>query len=890
MNKILILIVLCTCFTAIVVAQSNQTVSSGTLTNPASFPGGCSYTWTNDNPAIGLPATGTGNIPAFTAVNNGSTPITATITARPQPGGFVYVSNTYAQTVSVISIADNSVIQTIPVQFNPMGITLTADGKRAFVVNSMSRTVSEISTSNNGVISNMFIDDYTISICVTKDGSKLYVANYNNKTVSVYNTASKTLIATIPAGLGPYHMCLSPDESRLYITNDNFPHANPSTITVINTLSNSFVATIAVGSKPEGITVNKDGSRLYVANMNSNSVSVINAVTNTVTETISVGNAPQGVVLSPDEKILYTKDGLTNQLWATNLLTKSVNVMPVTGLGSKGMGINSDGSLVYIINTASDNVSVINTISNTEVAVIPVQRAPDVNGNFLYDPAQTCSEYTFTITVNPSPTLTIGPLTGNITACAGSTSATTQQFEVSGTYLTGNVTISRSGIFGFSTSDGGGGGSGSLVPVNGTLAPTIVYVGTSGTTAGYKTGTIGLSSPGMATQYVNVSAFIDVQPRADALPNLKFKSGAIVGQINFLGTADQYRWENSNPGIGLVADGKGKHISAFTATNNSAMPMVATIAVIPVNDTRCEGVPIYFTITVENDPELIVGAMSGTINGCFGTSSTANQQFQLSGRNLKGGVTVNAPAGFLVSTSSSGGYADKVDLQAVNGLLASLVIYVRSAANAAVGVNSGNIVISTIGADDELVIVSSTVNVTPVVNAVANQQLDTKNATYPINFTGTADQYLWTNSAPAIGLAASGIGNIGAFTVVNTSNSPVIATITVIPSNNSGCQGTPVLFSITINPENRPGIIIPNIFTPNGDGVNDTWAIQNINFHPNTVVKVFNRLGAVVFSSQGYPQPWDGRRGTNNLPTGTYYYLIDTNDKKVFSGYLSIIR
>ncbi len=72
-------------------------------------------------------------------------------------------------------------------------------------------------------------------------------------------------------------------------------------------------------------------------------------------------------------------------------------------------------------------------------------------------------------------------------------------------------------------------------------------------------------------------------------------------------------------------------------------------------------------------------------------------------------------------------------------------------------------------------------------------------------------------------------------------------------------------------------------FSPNNDGVNDLWIIQNIEYYPNSVVKVFNRWGVEVFSEKGYLNTWDGvsTRGSSNnnkLPVGAYLYVIEPNE------------
>lgn len=71
---------------------------------------------------------------------------------------------------------------------------------------------------------------------------------------------------------------------------------------------------------------------------------------------------------------------------------------------------------------------------------------------------------------------------------------------------------------------------------------------------------------------------------------------------------------------------------------------------------------------------------------------------------------------------------------------------------------------------------------------------------------------------------------------------------------------------------------ISQAFTPNGDGINDTWVISNIENHPNSVVRVFNRWGTEVFVARNYQNDWDGhyKGNSSSLPeSSSYYYQID---------------
>jgi gliding motility-associated-like protein len=87
-------------------------------------------------------------------------------------------------------------------------------------------------------------------------------------------------------------------------------------------------------------------------------------------------------------------------------------------------------------------------------------------------------------------------------------------------------------------------------------------------------------------------------------------------------------------------------------------------------------------------------------------------------------------------------------------------------------------------------------------------------------------------------------------------------------------------------------LIIPNAFSPNGDGVNDTWNIEALNTFPGAEVKVYNRYGQVVFYSKDYnSKPWDGRVNGNAVQVGTYYYTVDRKkDLPLISGWVVLIR
>lgn len=85
---------------------------------------------------------------------------------------------------------------------------------------------------------------------------------------------------------------------------------------------------------------------------------------------------------------------------------------------------------------------------------------------------------------------------------------------------------------------------------------------------------------------------------------------------------------------------------------------------------------------------------------------------------------------------------------------------------------------------------------------------------------------------------------------------------------------------------------IPNTITPDDDGVNDVWNIPEIENFPDVSVQIYNRWGIEVFSSTGYNEPWDGTKDNDDLPSGSYFYVINYNRQGVenLNGTVNLIR
>jgi gliding motility-associated-like protein len=167
-----------------------------------------------------------------------------------------------------------------------------------------------------------------------------------------------------------------------------------------------------------------------------------------------------------------------------------------------------------------------------------------------------------------------------------------------------------------------------------------------------------------------------------------------------------------------------------------------------------------------------------------------------------------------------------------------------------------------------------TVNVTPVLTINAgNDTIMARGNTIQLRGISTgvpAATYLWTANVAPLSLTSA--------TILNPLANPIQTTIYTLRANDPSGLCPSVTDQVRVEVV-QSCINIKNAFTPNGDGVNDTWFVYDQNFcltNPGGArVTVFNRYGSKVFESQDYANRWDGTYKGKPLPDGTYYAVIE---------------
>ncbi|MBK8608710.1 MAG: hypothetical protein IPL84_01830 [Chitinophagaceae bacterium] len=764
---------------------ANQVVCNGSptaivvFTGSVTSPPGTVYTWTNNTPSIGLAAGPlTGNIPSFTAINNGTAPVVATITVTPSytNGGVTCTGSPKTFTITVnptpqVTVPANAVVCNGTLQ--PTGtynFTTTATGG-----------VTTYAWSNNNI---------NIGLGGTGTGNSLPTFTATN-TTNAPITGTITVTATYTNG---GVSCTGPSNSFTITVN---PTPNATATPASQTICSGAAITTIVNSGTVAGTV-FNWTRDNVATATGIAASGTGNISGTLTNT-TTGPVLVTFTITPS----YTNGGVTctgPTTTATVLVNPTATVNPVAnqvvcnGAPTAAVTFSSPttgGTIVYnwtnslpSIGLAAAGVGNIASFIATNPANTPVTATITVTPTYT-NGGISCvgTPISFTITVNPTPEVN---QPANQTVCTGSLTAPVLfvSTSVGGTvvfnWTNNNITIGLAAA--------GVGDIPAFTALNGTNAPN---VGTITVTPVFTNGGVSCTGPSK-TFTITVNPTPVVNPVANQTVCAGSPTAAVTFSSPATGGTIVYNWTNSNTAIGLVASGTG-NIASFIATNATAAPITGTITVTATytnNGVSCTGPSMNFTITV--DPYVTVNPVANQ-TVCTGSPTAA--------------ITFSSPSSPVVFNWTNSN--PTIGLAAAGvGNIASFI-----GLNGTNAPNVGTIVVTPTytggGASCPGVPLTFTITVNPipVVNPVPNQAVCNGSPTSAVVFTspttGGTMTYNWTNSNTAIGLGASGVGPVPSFIGTNPGTAPISGTITVTPTytnNGVSCTGSSISFTITVNP------------------------------------------------------------------------------------------
>ncbi len=656
---------------------------------------------------------------------------------------------------------------------------------------------------------------------------------------------------------------------------------------------------------PSSITGASNGSGNNIAQTLFNSGNSID----TAYYTIYIGNVacPGDSVVVP----IAVQPGITlNQLNDT-LVCSGAFINPATIVSVPSGAIFSwenDNTSIGLGASGSGQLPSWTAPSNTTGAPI----SGTITISAILDPSCPGTETDFIVTLNPTGNIDVSTLDTLI--CSGESPEIDVQSSVSSATIswTANAPTSISGA------SNGGGNLGTISDV----------LNNDGSTSSIDTVfyTISISNVQCPDPDLIVSVAVQPQIAMNSLTDILVCPGQTINPDDFTTTPSggSFTWTNDNTAIGLSGSGNGQ-ISSWTAPANSTSNAIVGNIDVTASLNGCPGVQEQFTVTINPSPDFtyILNPVSGI--SCVspnaditGTVVPSGSTISWSGPGIVSGqgtnnLTINQPGTYNatitdVSTGCSSTESivmePPTEINITSAISQNITCYGLSNGSITITTdNSSNVTYSwtpNVGSG------SSVSNLSPGTYAVvvSNEDLCNDDTTLtisePLPIVVAMVDSLGSECGEANGLlSVTASGGQGGFTY-NWNNGTQGATAsdidagdyTVTVTDNSGCAVSKVfdLGCTALIP-----IVVPQLITPNNDGKNDLWIIQNVEQYPDIQVWVYNRWGNLVYQSQPYQNDWNGYftegvKVNGPLPASTYFYLIDTNKKSqdLIKGYLEI--
>ncbi len=288
----------------------------------------------------------------------------------------------------------------------PSAIAITTDGLTAYICDTGNNSISVVDVLTNTIIDtipNIALnpDDSTLyAIVLNSSNSKAYVTTYGGDSVRVVDLSTKVVTSVVDTGYPfdtPIFLARNLSGSKIYVTNlggDSVSIINTSTDTVtgyvLNTSPSSF-------SAPEPVQFTPDGTKAYVGSYLSSSIVVIDAATNTISTVINDVAFPRSIAFTPDgTKAYVTNNSAEGSVAIIDVATDTLSglvtdLSPATFVYTDTVAILASGTTAYVSSPGTDEhgvISVIDVATNSVIGVVS-GFSSEATGNKFYPMAFT---------------------------------------------------------------------------------------------------------------------------------------------------------------------------------------------------------------------------------------------------------------------------------------------------------------------------------------------------------------------------------------------------------------------------------------------------------------------------------------------------------------------
>ncbi|MCR5861004.1 PKD domain-containing protein [Flavobacterium sp. J372] len=530
---------------------------------------GVTYQWTNSNTAIGLAASGNGNLPSFTAVNNTNVPIVSTITVKASKGGCTGPTQTFTITVQPLA-------------------TITSATPNITLCNGATHPGTSF-TGTAGATYTWTNSNASIGLLATGPTAIPSFTATNTGTTPV--TATITVTPTINGCAGTpktFTITVNPTPQALTLTDKILCHSQPSgEITFSNAVSGT---TYTWTNSNPAIGLAASGSGNISFNATNTGAAPITA-TITVTGTANGCSAAAQtftITVNPSPVVTFS---MANQTICTETQSQPVTLQSTTsGVDFSWTAVAPPG-VTGVVTSGTNTIPAQNLVNNTNAPLTVTYKAKAALTGTTPCPG---AEFNYTITVKPKAANISGLPT---TICSGATFSITP-VNGSGNIVPAGTTYTWADPV--ITPAGSVNGASAQAVQQTSISQLLNNTTNSQATVAY---TITPVSDGCLGNPFTVEIRVNPVPDVNAIANVTVCNGQLATPDIFSGnvTGVTYDWVATGGNIGMVSSSGTGNVPAFNAVNTTNNPITVTITVTP-KIGNCSGPSKTFTIRVNPAP------------------------------------------------------------------------------------------------------------------------------------------------------------------------------------------------------------------------------------------------------------------------------------------------
>lgn len=284
----------------------------------------------------------------------------------------VYTANEGDSSVSVIEWPSGE-SKAVPIGTMPHNVDVAVKNK--FVLVTGMEGVLLVLDSKGRLIKTIKAGDHPAHVIADAAGERAYVTLSGENAVAVVDLDEGKVEGKIPVGKYPHGLRMSPDGREIYVAN-----MQDDTVSVLSVVEQKEVARITVGKKPVQVAVTRDGKTVYVSLNGENAVAVIDVADHKIFKKVTVGVGPVQL-MEAGGKLFVANQGAQGKPSETvtvidTLKNEPLTVIPV-GKGPHGVTMTPDAKTIFVTNVYEDTVSVIDVEKSVVVRTIPVGKGPN---------------------------------------------------------------------------------------------------------------------------------------------------------------------------------------------------------------------------------------------------------------------------------------------------------------------------------------------------------------------------------------------------------------------------------------------------------------------------------------------------------------------------------